>query len=118
MRPASKERISIPPARAPIPGGVLPTLSSLRDGPTEPVEEAEKVEEVVMMGTGISAAGEESIVDFLKDVYAEFQIIDWPSVSRVVKITLIVIATMIIASVGIYTVDGFFLSLSQKVFDR
>jgi preprotein translocase SecE subunit len=71
-----------------------------------------------LMGAGLSKEQEESLLQFFKDVVTEFGIIEWPPFSRVIKVTIIVIATMIIASAGIYTVDGFFYNISQKLFEK
>lgn len=108
------------------PAAALPTLPGLsgrmaetdapRDTPAPRGAEAAPVE-VGAQGAGLSAGDELKLIAFLKDVYAEFGVIEWPAPGRVVKVTIIVLATMVLASGFIYTVDGFFLWLSKIVFE-
>jgi preprotein translocase SecE subunit len=105
----------------------LPTLSSLsglqNDGDEEKLRD-EKVmkalrerEALRNMGIGMSPEQELNIVQFLKDVYVEFGLVEWPSVGRVLRLTAIVLLTIIIASGGIYVVDSFFYWITQRLFE-
>lgn len=97
----------------------LPTLSSLstKAPKKEKAPEPEPEPKPTMMGSGLSAAEELQIVVFLKEVLVEFKQIEWPTASRVIKLTLLVIATILVASAGIYAVDGVLYGLSQRLFE-
>eukprot|EP00171_Calliarthron_tuberculosum_P017076 IDg17076t1 len=67
--------------------------------------------------SSLSVEEEFSLLMFLKETLEELKTIDWPSASRVFKITIIIIISIIIASAGIYAVDGFFSSIAQMLFE-
>lgn len=109
--------------------GSLPTLSSLSGRGTglnrstddqassSDAPPADGIEQFDMMGGGIDSATELWLIAFLKSVYNEVFLIDFPSLSRVVKLTFVVMLTIVVASAFLYTVDGIFLRLSQILFE-
>lgn len=113
-----------------IPTPALPTLSTLTDFQSDAPEvdlsrltpaasedgEAGKEDEVASMGPGLSASEEASIANFLASVAEEFQVIEWPSAARVVRFTLIVLASLSLAVAALYFVDGFFYRMSVVIF--
>jgi len=116
-----------------IPPVQLPTLNTLAGGGVPGVDEKDGIDlsllnstdeneiaqqqDLAQMGVSLSKEEEFKAVEFLKNVYEEFLTLDWPDFGRVVKITIIVILSIIFSAVAIYFVDGFFLSLSQYLFD-
>lgn len=109
-----------------IPPNTLPTLKSLTNvGPPLVIEEepvdGEKAEvnlpDMSRMGVSMSAKQELDVFNFLKSVAAEMSEIEWPPASRVFKITVIILVSIVIASAVIYVVDGFFYSMAQLLFE-
>lgn len=110
-----------------IPPPLLPTLTTLTGGdplversPKESMEQEksdkQKDEEVVLMGSGMSASEESSVLGFLAGVVEEFKLIEWPSFGRIVRLTVICILTIVIATAALYLVDGFFYRVSKYYF--
>ncbi len=112
-----------------VPPVSLPTLRSLSNiGPPLVVEEepdgtdaAEETEtnltDMSRMGLSMSVQEELNLFNFFKSVLAELSVIEWPPASRVVKITVIILVSIVVASAGIYVVDGFFYSMAQLLFE-
>lgn len=107
-----------------IPKPVLPTLTTLSGQPNNiiiPLSEQEQAEldnsKLSMMGASLSAEDEESIKGFFLGVVAEFKLVEWPSAGRVARLTVLIIATIIIAVVALYFVDGFFYRLAGVLFE-
>ena len=117
-----------------VPPVQLPTLSTLSGGIEEGTDEIDLSAlnrrtmngggdsnvnnlEMKQMGTALTSEEEFKILQFLKEVAEEFKTIEWPSVGRVFKILVIVIISIIVSAVGIYIVDGFFLSVAQYLFE-
>lgn len=80
-------------------------------------DEIAQQQDLAQMGLSLSKEDEFKTVEFLKSVFDEFLTVEWPAPGRVVKITVIVILSIIFSAFAIYIVDGFFLSLSQYLFD-
>lgn len=112
-----------------IPPPALPTLTTLTGEtplapePTETRDQLQQTEpgidlsEISSQGAGISAADENQIASFLKGVGGEFALIEWPSAARVVRLTVIILATLLIAISGLYFVDGFFYRMANILFE-
>lgn len=93
-------------------------LNSPPDNTNKQSEEQKKQQQMAQMGTSPLSADEEfSLLMFLRETLDELKTIDWPSPSRVFKITVIIIVIIIVASVAIYAVDGFFSSVAQRLFE-
>lgn len=107
----------------------LPSLRSLTNqGPLfgeelEPVAEEkaevakEEVPDFSRMGASMSSEEEFQAIAFLKSVAEELKNIEWPPADRVFKITVIILVSIVVASAGIYVVDGFFYSIAQILFE-
>lgn len=81
------------------------------------LENAQREKELASMGVGLSAEMEGSAIKFLKGVYEEFKIIEWPSPGRVIKVTVLIVVTLAVAIVALYFLDGFFYRMAQIYFD-
>lgn len=94
-------------------------LSRLSDMPMDDpsLENAQREKELASMGVGLSAEMEGSAIKFLKGVYEEFKIIEWPSPGRVIKVTVLIVVTLAVAIVALYFLDGFFYRMAQIYFD-
>lgn len=108
----------------------LPTLSTLTGSLTQPIIETEQISgtsreeqqlidlsEISAMGPGLSTNEENSILSFAKGVLYELKLIEWPSAVRVIRLTAIIIVTLIGAVVALYFVDGFFSRVSHALFE-
>lgn len=130
-----KTRAELPEEQRPLdeilPPPALPTLSTLTgDTIAEQAAQAQaeiegnpqkapaKVDynKILQMGGGMSVSQENAALKFFAGVYDEFQVIEWPSFGRVIRLTIIVILTIVVATVSLYVVDGFFYRLSQAFF--
>mmetsp|Transcript_3064 Transcript_3064/g.7176 ORF Transcript_3064/g.7176 Transcript_3064/m.7176 type:complete len:128 (-) Transcript_3064:102-485(-) len=58
-----------------------------------------------------------SIFSFIKEVAEETRMVEWPSLERLFKQFVIVVISLVISAFIIYSVDGFFASLSQFLFE-
>lgn len=83
----------------------------------ESLEKAKRDKVLASMGVGLSAEMEGSVINFLRGVYEEFKIIEWPSAGRVIKVTMFIIVTLAVAIVSLYFIDGFFYRMSQIYFE-
>lgn len=89
-------------------------LSLLNSGDEDEIAQQQ---DLAQMGLSLSKEDEFKMLEFLQGVYDEFLTVEWPGPGRVVKITIIVILSIIVSAFAIYFVDGVFLSLSQYLFD-
>lgn len=114
------EKILPPPA--------LPTLTTLTDDPEidlsaissapSTAEELEREEkDVSSMGAGLSQSQETDVVAFLKGVAEEFKAIEWPSFGRVIRLSVLILVTVILCTTALYFIDGFFYRISQVLFE-
>mmetsp|Transcript_35429 Transcript_35429/g.70899 ORF Transcript_35429/g.70899 Transcript_35429/m.70899 type:complete len:124 (+) Transcript_35429:4049-4420(+) len=58
-----------------------------------------------------------NIWSFIKEVAEETRMIEWPSLERLFKQFVIVVISLVLSAFLIYSVDGFFASLSQFLFE-
>lgn len=115
------EKILPPPA--------LPTLTTLSDKNSEidlsaissapPTSEEKEEEErsISQMGLGLSPSEEFNVLEFLKGVFDELKYIEWPSFGRVLRLSVLILFTVIIAATALYFIDGFFYRMSQLLFE-
>lgn len=110
-----------------LPPPALPTLTTLTgettfssnqsaDGDESQDAEASEGDEVMQMGVGLSTAQENAIVTFFLEIAEEFKMIEWPSFGRIIRLSIIVLFTIIVATASLYVVDGFFYRVSQALF--
>ncbi|PXF50022.1 hypothetical protein BWQ96_00182 [Gracilariopsis chorda] len=107
----------------------LPTLTTLTgvqqrqtktpEDETNQVDTTEEIDlsQISAMGPGLSTAEEQSLIRFLQSAFDELKQIEWPSAGRVVRLTAIIIVTVIIAVIALYFVDGFFYRVSHILFE-
>lgn len=114
-----------------LPPPVLPTLSTLTGKtitesqlPQEPTDEnelketKEKEAEISQMGAGMSTDQENAVLSFLNEVYQEFQLVEWPTLGRIVRLTIICLITIVLATAALYIVDGFFYRAAKFLFSE
>lgn len=110
-----------------LPPSALPTLTTLsekNDGidlsaissAPATTEEGEK-ENVGQMGPGFSPSEEMNLLAFLKGVLEELKYIEWPPFGRVVRLSVLILITVIVAATALYFIDGFFYRMSQLLFE-
>lgn len=80
-------------------------------------EEDIDLSQISTMGPSLSTAEEQSLIAFLQSAFDELKQIEWPSAGRVVRLTALIIITVIVAVVALYFVDGFFYRVSHTVFE-
>lgn len=111
-----------------LPPSALPTLTTLsekNDGidlsaissAPATAEEREKAETVGQMGAGVSPAEEVKLLTFLREVVEELKYIEWPRFGRVVRLSVLILVTVIVAAFALYFIDGFFYRMSQLLFE-
>lgn len=77
----------------------------------------EEMPDFSRMGASMSSEEEFRLVAFLQSTVEELKNIEWPAPDRVFKITVIILVSIVVASAGIYVVDGFFYSIAQILFE-
>jgi len=94
-------------------------LSALSESPHVGASDDEDTDELELssMGVGLSVKDENFIVQFFRGVVEEYKIVEWPSMERVLKITIIIIVSLIVAIVAIYLIDGFFFRIFQALLE-
>lgn len=104
-----------------IPPPALPSLTTLSGKipdiqPKAPDDEVD-LSKISTSGPALSTEDEDSIKSFLAGVAEEVKIVEWPSFSRVLRLTFIILVTLVSAVVALYFVDGFFYRISHVLFD-
>lgn len=115
------------PLESILPPPILPTLNTLtnnfkssseiqneshdadEDDPTD-------VQPVLQMGVGIPLI--DKAIRFLVEVVEEFKMIEFPSFSRVIRLSIVVLITIVVATLALYVVDGFFYRAARFLFER
>jgi preprotein translocase SecE subunit len=54
---------------------------------------------------------------FLKEIIEETQMVEWPSTERLFKQFVIVVISLVVSALLVFSVDGIFASLSQFLFE-
>lgn len=73
--------------------------------------------ELTTMGAALTSDQEESLSEFFKGVLNEIKYVEWPSIERVFRLTIIIFFTIVIACISLYLVDGFLYRVSRILFD-
>lgn len=108
----------------------LPTLSSLGGLSQQPnigpindveidqgtIEERKKLREDSYK-KNILEDGEETFESYVLGIIEELKMVEWPPFDKVVKITVVVMASIIFAFVYIYLIDGLFHRLADLLFN-
>ncbi|CAN8066993.1 unnamed protein product [Agarophyton chilense] len=81
------------------------------------VNEEIDLSKISTMGVGLSQKDESSLVGFFRGLVDELKLVEWPSASRVIRLTALIVVTIVGAVVALYFIDGFFYRISHAVFD-
>lgn len=108
-----------------IPEPLLPTLTTLAgenqsvdtNSSTDNSNDQIDLSQISTQGAGFTYDEEQSIIGFAKGVVNEWNEVEWPSFQRVARLTVIVTATIVLAVLALYFVDGAFYRLSQILFE-
>lgn len=133
-QPSSEKSEEEEPLEGILPPPVLPTLNTLTgnvdpldlprnettsiqsdtaDGPNQSDGEQQNV---AQMGVGIPFI--DNALAFLAEVAEEFKLIEFPTFGRVVRLTILVLVTVVLATTALYVVDGFFYRASRFLFEK
>lgn len=58
-----------------------------------------------------------SVLSFLQEVKDEISMIEWPTIDRLSKQFVIVVISLVFSSLLIFSVDGFFATVSKYLFE-
>lgn len=88
----------------------------IKDDPEQDI--LPKDTQLAQMGLGLSELQENSVIQFFKEIWVEFQTIEWTPFSRVVRLTILVIVIIFVATSSLYVVDGFLSRVAKLAFDE
>lgn len=134
-QPSSEKSEEEEPLEGILPPPVLPTLNTLTGNLTpsnlpksettsiqsnakgDPAKQSnEEQQDTLQMGASISFI--DRALTFLADVAQEFKVIEFPTFGRVVRLTVLVLVTVVLATGTLYVVDGFFYRASRFLFEK